>query len=264
MIVQHHTVRGFDVAVRREDLRVGEPFVPHGKTPSLCNLMRALALEKTQGVSCFASRGSDWALNAAIAASTVQLPLTIYCQQPSKKTALPAFIERARDEYGATIDHVRVNHTLIMSALARIKAVERGDFFIPFGLATPLVMDELTERLRGIEKTATIVLCAGSGITLVCLLKSLLHDQNPVKCVVAVSSGRSEHAIKSTVDRHVGELNVERATGRLEIVRPFGAYGETNTIESPWPTHAFYERKAYKWLDENISQLEQPITFLNM
>src|SRR5215472_10167203 len=155
-MTENHRVREIDVAVVREDLRVGEPYMPHGKTSSLIKLMAALAFEKTQGVSCFASRGSDWALNAAIAAKNENLPLTIYCQQPSKKLPLAAFVERARDEYSAKIEHLRVNHTLIMSAQARYRALLRGDFFIPFGLATPLVVDELTERLRSIDKTATI------------------------------------------------------------------------------------------------------------
>jgi hypothetical protein len=263
-IVEQYKMRGCDVEVRREDLRVGEPYLPHGKTPSIKLLMQTLAASgRKSGVSCFASRGSDWALNAAIAAHAAKLPFTIYAQQPSKKLPLAPFLEQASDDYAAQLVFVRVNHTAIMIAQAAAQAAERGEFFIPFGLELMLMMDELTERLRGFDKTATIVLCAGSGITLVCLLKAALLDHKQFKRVVAVSSGRSTKAINKTVGRHLNSFELCAATLQLDVID--GHYGADCALESPWTTHPFYERKAFAWLDANITNITNtPISFLNM
>jgi hypothetical protein len=267
-IIERHTVRGRFVFVRREDNRVGAPYEPHGKTPSIVRLFDALAGTKVRRVSCFASRGSDWALNAAIAAYDTRMPFTIYSQQ--QKAELPAFLREARDIYGAKLEFVRVNHTAIMSAQAQQRALLEPDtFFIPFGLELPIVIAELTERLRGFQPFKTIVLCAGSGITLACLLKGAVLDQWRHDAVVAVSSGRSVTAIRKTVTRHVSELEIASVCDKLQIVES-GVYGE-RLIETlggvdprPWRVHPFYERKAFDWLDANIEQLAEPIAFLNM
>lgn len=274
-LVESYKLHGREVEVRREDLRIGKPYVRHGKTPSICALMTSLAFERRfgaahAGVSCFASRGSDWALNAAIAAHTAGLKLTIYAQHPSAKNPLARFLCSAVDDYYARLAFVSANHTQIMISQARKRATAEGDFFIPFGFELPVCMRELTDRLRGFDKTATIVLCAGSGITLACLLKAALIDGKRFKRVVAVSSGRSAKAIGSAVARHVTELDLSCATARLDI-DDGGFYGPGEfAIETPWPTHPFYEQKAFAWLDATLKyndpeeQLEDPIAFLNM
>jgi hypothetical protein len=267
MIDEVHQVRGFDVEVRREDQRIGAPFLPHGKTQSILRLFNSLVGTRIKRVSCFASSGSDWALNAAIAAQSTRMPFTIFSQK--QRAELPAFLIKARDDYGAELEFVRINHTAIMISQARAEALLRGDFFIPFGFELPICMDELTERLRGFGRVETIVLCAGSGITLTCLLKAALLDQKRFSDVIAVSSGRPLTAIRKTVSRHISELEIASVCDALHIEEG-GKYGKP-LIEAlgfdaytPWPVHPFYERKAFDWLVANIAQLKEPIAFLNM
>jgi hypothetical protein len=270
MIIEQHEVRGRIVDVYREDLRVGEPFVAHGKTPALIKLFEKLGDEGWASVSCFASRGSDWALNAAICASNEEIELTIFSQQATKNFPVPEFIERARDEHGAKIEFIRVNTTPIMSGQAKKIAHARDSFFIPFGLELKIVIDELSERLRGIAaKSPTLVLCAGSGVTLGCALRAALYDQQRFVKVVAVSSGRSARAITTTATR-VASLH-DRVLGDAVqelLVIEGGRYGDAASepaIESPWPTHVFYERKAFAWLHENVARFDKEmIGFLNM
>jgi len=266
-IEENHVVEGVNVLVRREDLRItrtpSKPFILHGKTASIAALFQSLDSHNVTGISCFASRGSDWALNAAIIAHAYMIPFTIYVQQPSLNLPAPWFIEVAQKERGARIEFVRPNHTPVMISIARKQAEARGDFFIPFGFEHAIAMCELTGRLRDFPKAATVVLCAGSGITLVCLLKAVLLDGNRFRRVVAVSSGRSRRNLRETVARHLTDLQIESATDVLEIEQLEGVYG-ASTIETAWQTHPFYERRVYAWLLKNIASLEQPLVFLNM
>jgi hypothetical protein len=258
-MIEYHKLCGRTIEVHREDLRVGAPYRPHGKTPSIIKLMSHIG---NSHASCFASRGSDWALNAAIAAADCGIEFTIYTQLPSKTLPEPDFIAIAREQYHAHIEHVRANHTMIMSAQARNLAEARGDFFIPFGLELPIVMDELTERLRNFNNAATVIVVAGSGITMCCLLKAALLNRKRFADVRGISSGRPLKSICKTLQRYISPIEMSQVTRCSQLVDT-GSYG-ASSVESAWHTHPFYERKAYAWLLKNIDSLEEPICFLNM
>lgn len=239
-------------------------FLPlHGKMPALRELLKYLSTQGITRVGCFASHGSNWAQGVAVLASLYNFEKVqiVYATNP-RAPKYPEWLKVAR-AHGAELVPIRPNMTAINSSQAKMLVEKHGAYFIPFGLDTAPVLEYLTEAMTFPNQLETLVLCCGSGITLVGIIQHLIKYEKKIKTIVGVSSGRPVKSIMETLTKHVDLDAVYQHVDTLALHEGY-TYSQIVNVVSPWPTHQWYERKAYDWLTKNIDSLQGEIQFLNM
>jgi 1-aminocyclopropane-1-carboxylate deaminase/D-cysteine desulfhydrase-like pyridoxal-dependent ACC family enzyme len=131
---------------------------------------------------------------------------------------------------------------------------------LPFGLecaeAVRAVAGEASSVPIEAVQGGTVVISAGSGVTLAGLLLGLRATPERL---IAISSGRSISKISACVRRYVRQL-----PRFVDILEPRYPYDIALDYPCPFPSHPNYDRKAWKYLVENVSQLQEPILFWNV
>lgn len=252
--VEEYKISGIDVTVSREDLRPSRPLPPHGKMPALREMCRSVAQQGYKAICAFGSKYSNWTAGLPYLARHYQLgSIVIY---PANRMAdVPAWLQQSMPDELVTI---KPNMVGINMAQAKKIAEEKGAYFIPFGLETQSTLDILEETISLPDRTGTLIITAGSGMTLAGVLMAIRKNGAQVDNIVAVSSGRPIDSIKQTVSRNVGAL-----PSNIIWVREFD-YANVPTVLCPWDAHDHFELKAYDWLIRNIKLINRPIWFINM
>lgn len=246
------------------------PLPLHGKMPALDKLLASCYAEGIQTVGCFASHGSNWTLGVPIlgAVNGLSRYIIVYATNP-RAPRYPDWLKLAQ-AHGAEIHPIRPNMTSINSSQAKTYVQSQGGYFIPFGLETLPAIEYLTEALAFPDDIGTLVLCAGSGITLSGVLLHLKKYNKRIQKIVAVSSGRPVGSIQETVVRVTNYVEAglfpeitQAPFGGIEYVSGY-QYSQFIKPTAPWETHPYYERKVFDWLSKNIKTLQEPVWFLNM
>jgi hypothetical protein len=131
---------------------------------------------------------------------------------------------------------------------------------LPFGLdcevSVQAVAAEAARTPAEVIRNGTLILCAGSGVTLSGLLRGL--PSTPYS-IIALSSGRATRNIWRCVNRYV-----ERLPTSVAILDPLMPYYDCPTNTCPFPSHPNYDLKAWALLTENIRSYQVPILFWNI
>jgi 1-aminocyclopropane-1-carboxylate deaminase/D-cysteine desulfhydrase-like pyridoxal-dependent ACC family enzyme len=115
------------------------------------------------------------------------------------------------------------------------------------------------EAVECVNKYATVVVAVGSGT----IAAGIVRAGVPRIKVVGVMcrTGNKEKKKREIINR-ARELGCPLA--QLELVDPGYQYTEAAHIKCPFPSHPFYDKKAFKWMVENIEKLENPVLFWNI
>lgn len=266
------TVRHFERVAEKMNLEISAahnlpvrtdyPLPLHGKMPALNVLLKSLQSQGITRVGCFASHGSNWAqgLPALAALYGFEKTIVVYATNP-RAPNYPDWLKQARS-LGATLVPVKPNMTAINSSQAKKLIEEEGAYFIPFGLDTEPVLTYLTNAMNFPDQLDNLVLCCGSGITLVGIVQHLIQFNKHIKRIIGVSSGRPVTALQKTLTDHVGAVDSAHVA-HIDLREGYQYSQKLKTI-SAWPTHPYYELKAYDWLEKNIHTLDGAVWFLNM
>jgi hypothetical protein len=137
---------------------------------------------------------------------------------------------------------------------------ERGGYMIPFGFEFPEavqgVADEASTVPPELSASGTVIVCCGSGITLAGLCKGL--QGRPAR-FVGVSCGRTSAKIRACLDRQDIGKNQP-----IELVEPWMPYREPCFVDCPFPSDAFYDKKAWAYLISNIESMQDPLLYWNV
>lgn len=253
IIEETYVIGNKSIIVRREDLIPFSPLPPNGKMPALEELIKEVS--KTYPIiGCFATRVSNWSLGVSIIAQRYGMKSVICYPEDATE---PSFLTEAR-KYDAEVIGLKPNYLSINVSQAKKLVESKNGFFIPFGLEHKIIIDTLMERMNFQDGIPNLVLSCGSGITLLSVLLHLKKYNKTIGRIYAVSSGRKKSSIIKTLSRHMKELPMN-----FEIIEEY-KYNDVPEIETKWPTHQAFERKAYAWMIRNIDKLENPIRFLNI
>jgi 1-aminocyclopropane-1-carboxylate deaminase/D-cysteine desulfhydrase-like pyridoxal-dependent ACC family enzyme len=257
--IETHEVRGFPVFVKRDDLYGVRPAPPLGKLRGLRPMLRRLYDNGHRLVGCWDSRVSNLGEGLAAAAAEFGGLRTIVCYPTRSGVAPPSGVVAA-ERLGARIHPVRGNVTPICLSQARRHIEAEGGVMLPFGLECELsvaaIAAEAARTPVNVVRGGTVVVCAGSGVTLAGLLRGL--PASPTR-MIAVSSGRAPENIKRCVTRNVGPL--PRGVVILDAIMPY--YGCPGTY-CPFPCHPNYDLKAWTVLTARIQWLPPPVLFWNI
>ena len=257
--IERHEVNRLPVMVKRDDLFAAPPAPALAKLRGAMMLLDKLHSRGVRLVGCWDTRIS--ALGQGIAACCSSLPgmKVIVAFPKTKGSGIPPAIAKA-SELGAEILPVIAGRITISFAAARQQVERRGGVMLPFGLECPEAVSCVARAASTVpcEYTSggTVVVSTGSGATLAGLVRGL--PGRPQK-FVGVSSGRSIESIWRSLRRH----GVERSEA-IELVPAREAYSVRVDVGCPFPSNPYYDRKAWRFLQENAGAFAQPLFFWNV
>jgi hypothetical protein len=189
---------------------------------------------------------------AVVVARAIDVPVTVIV--PSLNESSWGDHLRRAAASGATVRRARVGWNTVLAAEARATALAEGLVEIPFGMFSPVAVEQA--RLQAVNipsEVKTIVIPAGSGVTMAGVAQSV--DRTRVR-LIGVAVG--------TDPRRPGEkFGWGRYGGCPEVIEPVGAYHEKATVSGPVPVpmHPLYEAKAWNWVWANWNSLSKPVLF---
>jgi hypothetical protein len=211
-------------------------------------------------LGCWDTRVSRLPHAVAVLAEGYKNLRTIVSYPTKTGEPLPSSICSAK-EHGAEVFPTRGNFPSIAFSQCRRHVEAQDGFMIPFGFeceeGVRAIVNEAKHVPISLYEDGTLVVCAGSGVTLAGLLLGLKDPQQ--QRVYAISSGRSTSMILRTVRRFV-----ENIPETLALIPPLMPYYKTPSIRAPFPTHPHYDLKAWLWLTSHVQRLPRPILFWNI
>lgn len=247
------------IFVKRDDLFGIHPAPPLGKLRGLEVLLTNYHAEGVTLVGCWDTRVSK--LGQGLASLVRNFPgMRAIVSYPARHGfALPEAVHIAAG-LGAEILPVRGNHVSICYSQVSKQVTARGGKMLPFGLecreAVRAIADEAATLPESFVASATFVLSCGSGVTLAGLILGL---RTMPRRIVGISSGRSLGKIRACVRRYVGTFP------RFVELRPAAfPYDVALEYPCPFPSHANYDRKAWKFAVDNLRTLHDPVVFWNI
>lgn len=138
---------------------------------------------------------------------------------------------------------------------------------LPLGLILPETIEavysecKMPETADLMDRIATIVVCIGSGTIGAGLLRAF-----PKKSVIGVMSRTGSIARKRSDILKKANLSDGGFFGVKDflLIDPGWEYAERSRIQSPFPSHPWYDLKAWQWLMENLDLIKKPILFWNI
>ena len=276
---------GRQIYVIRDDLTSPWPAPNNSK---IRGVWRKLLDLKEQGVKNIASqdtRISRCGWGVSYVAKELDMKHYNFYPRQAKGKPLPFYQEMSK-WLGADMIPLRGNRASIVKVHAN-QWLSKNDidaYYLPIGLSMPESTLENSASVQDIELdifNGSLVACVSSGTILSGILHGLIErgDKTNVYGVLTSSFKKRENLILSKVKRAGGNPHAVRMHNRPTLREAFGQefkgvnlelidldYGYHQTIPEapPFPCDLYLDRKAWKFIVDNIDQLEDPIVFWNV
>ena len=255
-------IKGREVWVKRDDL-MGDGMVlpPWGKLAALFELVKKY-VDKSKPLVHLSVDGSwtAWALGAICE----ELGIEFYAAHPDSKKISQEYLSMIKEMYPKTnLYPIRPNMMQIMYNSLKKDAREKGWQMLPYAFDHDFYKDYLADRIQPYSHFDNLVVSSGSGVTLSGLAKGYYREElkeffPQVKRKIWTTCVSSVSSINKTLKKSgiPIPLNIRKSEYLFE--------NRLDGYETPFPTNQFWDVKQWKWLEENIDQIEGTILFWNI
>lgn len=259
--IEQYIINDRTINVKREDLATSWP------APSLAKLRGCLKrLEKVKaegytkiGVLDTRISKSGWGV-AYLARELGGLEVHAYFPSIKADNGILHQQQKMSQELGAILHPMKGGRTAVLYSQAKKEILSLGGYMMPMGLtveesvvAIASESDTIPSSLLG----GDLVVCTGSCMTLSGITKSLASKLHKI---YGISAGMNT----AKQEKRCGVAGVQLPTN-VELVLPEGVdYYSQETIDTPFPCSVYYDKKAWRWLVENLDILQDPIIFWNI
>lgn len=255
-------IKGREVWVKRDDL-MGDGMVlpPWGKLAALFELVKKY-VDKSNPLVHLSVDGSwtAWALGAICE----ELGIEFYAAHPDSKKISQEYLSMIKEMYPKTnLYPIRPNMMQIMYNSLKKDAREKGWQMLPYAFDHNFYKDYLAERIQPFTNYDNLVVSSGSGVTLSGLAKGYYREElkeffPQVKRKIWTTCVSSVSSINKTLKKSgiPIPLNIRKSEYLFE--------NRLDGYEAPFPCNQFWDVKQWKWLEENIDQIEGTILFWNI
>lgn len=270
------TIKNKEVYVKREDLACTKPGPPFAKVRGLYPLLKKLKADGVEIVGYMETTVSmaGW----GISYFCEQLGMKAVIFKPVYKKGGNRHNQDLQDKkwrlFNAKVIDIQATRLSIMFYQAkRILLTKYPDaFMLPQGLP---FQETITEVSAQIVKDkcypvwdGTIVSCVGSGTMAAGILRGLsLINTHPDYYGIFVAPKNKENMY----NKILGMANINsygffpnKLTANVRLSDLDYEYTEVETCDCPFPCNIYYDRKAWKFLIDNIKELKEPILFWNI
>lgn len=255
-------IKGREVWVKRDDLMGdGTILPPWGKVAALYELVKQY-IDKSKPLTHLSVDGSwtGWAL----AAICEELDIEFYVSHPDSKKISQEYLGMIKEMYPKVhLNPIRPNMMQIMYNSLRGQARENGWQMLPYAFDHDFYKNYLAERIQPFVHFDNLVVSSGSGVTLSGLARGYYREElkeffPDVKRKIWTTCVSSESSIKKTLKKSgiPIPLNIRKSEYLFE--------NRLDGYEAPFPCNQFWDIKQWKWLEENIDQIEGTILFWNI
>jgi hypothetical protein len=255
-------IKGREVWVKRDDL-MGDGIIlpPWGKIAAVYELVKKY-VDKSKPLTHLSVDGSwtAWVL----AAICEQMNIEFYAAHPDSKKISQEYLGLIKEMYpNANLYPIRPNMMQIMYNSLKKNAHEKGWQMLPYAFDHDFYKDYLAERIQPYSHFDNLVVSSGSGVTLSGLAKGYYREElkeffPQVKKKIWTTCVSSVSSINKTLKKSgiPIPLNIRKSEYLFE--------DRLDGYEAPFPCNQFWDIKQWKWLEENIDQLEGTILFWNI
>jgi len=274
--IERYLIKGQEVFVKREDLSCKPPGPPFAKVRGLLPVLKDLRKKgiKTVGYMetsiSMAGWGVSYFCNKLGMKSVVFMPFYSAGLRHNQQFQLEKW-----KEFGAEIIQInKPNRMSINYYRARKILSSFPDSFmlpqgLPFNETIEAVSDQLYYKTDLESLGGTIIVCIGSGAMVAGILRGCYRKNVEGECYGILVSKKDPDRIKKKIFS-MGKISDKNFCfwGRLPIsfsVVDYGyEYTDKEECKCPFPCNPYYDRKAWKWLVDNIEMLKKPILFWNI
>lgn len=267
--VETYSVRDRTVYVKREDLSSFPPGPPFSKVrglvPALLRLQRSgtTAVGYTETAVSMAGWGVAWAC------SHLGMKAVIFDPQYKKTPPLLAYHRKQWTKFGPDIIPIPAGRAKVgfYQSQKILKEKYPGAKMLPLGLVFPETIEavrveaSLPETADLLASGGTLVVNIGSGTIAAGLVRAF--KSYPIT-IIGVMGRSGSIELKHQDIRNKALVVRGLLHCRFKVVDPGWEYTQRSSTQCPFPSHPWYDLKAWQWLVENIDELKDPILFWNI
>lgn len=257
--IEEHKIGSSKVYVKRDDLMGdGKTLPPWGKLSALRNVL--LDVNPTKPLIHLSVYGSwsGWALSEI----SKELGYEFIMAYPKSKKYPESMLEK--------VDRTLPLKPNMMSILYnKVGSIAREKDYIrlPYAFDHSTYIDTQRKRFREVKKELNfdhLVVSSGSGVT--CL--GLLLEHEPYQSLFEPNNKRTFHTVcvssESSIKKKFSKYQVHDSNN-IEIVKSEYAFDDKmEWYKTPFPCNEFWDKKAWYWLEQNVSKFEGDILFWNI
>jgi 1-aminocyclopropane-1-carboxylate deaminase/D-cysteine desulfhydrase-like pyridoxal-dependent ACC family enzyme len=259
--IEQYIITGRTINVKREDLATSWP------APSLAKLRGCLKrLEKVKadgytkiGVLDTRISKSGWGV-AYLAKELGDLEVHAYFPAIKADNGKLHQQQKMSQQLGAILHPMKGGRTAVLYSQAKKEIIASGGYMMPMGLTVEESVNAIAEEASTIPSQflgGDLVVCTGSCMTLSGITVALAPKLNKI---YGISAGMNT----AKQEKRCGVAGVQLPTN-VELILPPGIdYYSQETIETPFPSSIYYDKKAWRWLTENLDKLQDPVIFWNI
>lgn len=255
-------IKGREVWVKRDDLMGdGDSLPPWGKLAALYELVKKY-VDPSKPLTHLSVDGSwtGWALAAICEA----LDIEFYVSYPDSKKISQAYLGMLQEMYPKIkMNPIRPNMMQIMYNSLRSQAKENDWQMLPYAFNHDFYKDYLADRIQPFVHFDNLVVSSGSGVTLAGLVRGYYREElkeffPKVTRKVWTTCVSSESSINKTLKKSGIPIPLKIRKSEYLFEDRIEGYS------APFPCNQFWDIKQWKWLEENIDEIEGTILFWNV
>jgi hypothetical protein len=256
---------GKEVKVVREDL---VSLFPGPNNAKVRGIESKIAKLHAEGVKCVASQDTrisriGWGVSWICKKYDIQH----YNFYPECKVV--PFYQRMSQYWGGQLIPIRGTYASAFRALCQRWMQKNGvvPYFLPIGASlseTLVELGELTQQLPSDLFEGSLVVNISSGTICAGLTYGCIKNGHKTSIYGIQGSGFKNR--KEKIRNKIQEVTHEKVEleENLRLIDPGYEYREIEPLSPPFPCDLYLDRKAWKWLVDNIEILEEPIVFWNI
>jgi len=264
----YETAEGVPILVKREDQCTPEGGPPFSKMRGVRAYFSRIREEGARQVIYVESAVSMAGWGAAWMARQEGMECIIF--DPQYKGENPPLLEVHRkqwDDLGALRIPVQAGRTSVNWYMARRWRDENapGAVLLPIGLNLEESIQAAKDE-AGLMSTrpGSVVVCVGSG-TIAAGLMAAFSPLGVDVYGILVREGNVRRKVRKMYQMAgVIPEGLLGGPGRLLLEDPGWDYAKPSRVPCPFPTHPWYDGKAWEWLETEAPRLPQPIVFWNI
>lgn len=256
--VELYNINGRDVYVKREDLSSNPPAPSLAKLRGVYKRMLKIKDKGIKTIAVMDTRVSKSGLGcSAIANEIGGINVVNFYPHLVSQIGVPEVQQKVLD-IGHKIHALKGGRTAVLYSQTKKIAEKNGWYAMPLGLVVEESVDGVISECETLEITPdVIVMSVGSGMMLAGVSIAL---SSKVKKIIGISAGMSPIRQRKRIMDIVG-IDLP---SNVEIIKSDKGYYEPEECDCPFPSSIYYDRKAWKWLNDNIDSLEGKLMFWNI
>lgn len=270
-------VKGIPVYVKREDLACELPGPPFAKVRGLYIKLNEL---KNQGITTVGYMESTLSMatwGISYFAKKLDMKSVVYAPKYKDGLKHEQKIQMSKwEEFGADVNFLeKLSFQKINYYIAKSLLLEdyENSVMLEQGLPFLETIDEVKKQVFLLPRKSlggSLVIVIGSGIMAAGVLKgisTILPDEKSmtiygILCAPKKVDKKEKEIIKKANANFYIRMLLQNVF--FKVIDSGFKFTDKEEIECPFPCNSYYDRKAWKWLNDNIEKLKQPIIFWNI